>query len=93
MATILGAERVLEIFAALAQKFQPMAAPDPMQQEVWREASATSQEDSQGLESWLRGESLAFVTGQRAAMGEQKFLQLGSLLKGKGKRVRPGPYR
>ena len=88
-----GAKRVLEIFAALAQKFRPMAAPAPMQQEVWHEASATSQEDSQDLESWLEGESLAFVTEQRAAMGEQKFLQLGSLLKGKGKGVRPGPYR
>ena len=43
-------------------------------------------------ESWLEGDSLAFVKEQRAAMGDDKYLQLGSLLKGKGKGVRYGPY-
>jgi chromosome segregation ATPase len=79
-----------ESMAKLAEEIQ--AAPAPMQQEVWHEATATSQEDSQDLESWLEGDSLGFVKEQRAAMGDDKFLQLGSLLKGKGKGVRAGPY-
>ena len=68
------------------------SVPVPVQPEVWHEATAISQEDSQDLESWLEGDSLAFVKEQRAAMGDDKFLQLGSLLKGKGKGVRAGPY-
>ena len=43
-------------------------------------------------DSWLEGDSLAFVKEQRAAMGNDKFLQLETLLKGKGKGVRAGPY-
>jgi hypothetical protein len=87
-----GAKRVLEIFAALAQKLQPTTAPAPMPQEVWHEAAATSQEDSQDLDSWLEGDSLRFTQEQRAAMADDKFLQLGTFFKGKGKGVRSGPY-
>ena len=35
--------------------------PESMQTEVWHEASAVSQEGSQDLDSWLEGDSLAFV--------------------------------
>ena len=48
------------------------------------------------LDEWaagLEGESLEFVKAQRASMGDEKLLQLKSLLKGKGKGARPGPYR
>jgi chromosome segregation ATPase len=81
-----------ESMAKLAEEIQAAPVPAPMQQEVWHEATATSQEDSQDLESWLEGDSLAFVKEQRAAMGDDKFLQLDSILKGKGKGVRAGPY-
>ena len=71
--------KLQESMAKLAEEIQ--AAPAPMQQEVWHEATAINQEDSQDLESWLEGDSLAFVKEQRAAMGDEKFLQLGSLQK------------
>jgi hypothetical protein len=48
------------------------------------------------LDEWaagLEGESQEFVKAQRASMGDEKLLQLKSLLKSKGKGARPGPYR
>ena len=84
--------KLQESMAKLAEEIQAAPVPAPMQREVWHETAAISQEDSQDLESWLDGDSLAFVKEQRAAMGDDKFLQLGSLLKGKGKGVRAGPY-
>ena len=82
--------KLQESMAKLAEEIQ--SAPAPMRQEVWHEATAISQEDSQDLEPCLEGDSLAFVKEQRVTMGDDKFLQLGSLLKGKDKGVRAGPY-
>ena len=51
--------KLQESMAKLADEIQ--VAPVPMQQEVWHEATAINQEDSQDSESRLEGDSLAFV--------------------------------
>ena len=48
----------------------------------------------QPLYEWmagLDGENQEFAKAQRASMGDENLLQILSLLKGKGKGVRPGP--
>ena len=90
MALAAAITKLQESRATLAEELQ--SVPVPMQHEVWHVAAAISQEDSQDLESWLEGDSLAFVKEQRVAMGDDKFLQLGSLLKDKGRGVRAGLY-
>ena len=49
----------------------------------------------QPLDEWmagLDGENQEFAKSQRASMGDENLLQILSLLKGKGKGVRAGPY-
>ena len=88
-----GDQEVQEAFAnakAAAESAQKLLAS-----KLKEKAATAAPTLEQPLDEWmagLDGENQEFAKSQRASMGDENLLQIMSLLKGKGRPVRAGPY-
>ena len=90
---VAGDQKVQEAFAKA--KAAAESAQKLFESKLKDKAPSAAPMLEEPLDDWvagLDGESQEFAKAQRASMGDEKLFQLRSLLKGKGKGVRQGPY-